>query len=125
MNVTWTEEAIRALGVKTDVATAASILGISTTRAYDRIKDGMFPVPVITIAGRIAVPTAPILRLLGIDPDAPGETSPAAIDPDKLADMVADRVVSRLATAMAAAARVPAEAPRPLRSVADSGPEAA
>lgn len=127
LSVTWTEEAIRALGVKTDVVTAASIFGISQTRVYERIKNGTFPVPVITIAGRIAVPTAPILRLLQIGPEAPGESATPAVDPEELADMVAERVVSRLAAAMVGAARPQAaEAPpRPLKSVAGSGPEAA
>jgi hypothetical protein len=127
MNVTWSEEAIRALGVKTDVATAASIFGISRTRAYDRIKAGTFPVPVITVGtNHMVVPVAPILQALKISTDVPGETGLAVVAPDQLADMVAERVVSRLAAAMAPAARAdpppgPAAAPAArLRRVADS-----
>lgn len=129
MNTTWTEEAIRGLGVKTDVATAASIFGISQTRAYERIKNGTFPVPVITIAGRMAVPVAPILRLLHIGTEAPGESPPAAVNPHELAALVAEKVVSRLAAAIAGAARPddpqPGDVPpRLLKRAAGDGPEA-
>jgi hypothetical protein len=124
--VTWTEEAIRALGVKTDVATACAIFGISPTRAYDRIKDGTFPVPVLPVGGHMIVPVAGILEALKISPAVPGESGAAAIDPDQLADMVAARVVSRLAAAIADAARPQAAgAPPPLKSVTGGGPEAA
>ena len=100
MNTTSTEEAIRGLGVKTDVATAASIFGISQTRAYERIKNGTFPVPVIT-----PIPAA--WPCLSPDP-APaahrhGSAEPAwAVNPHELAALVAEKVVSRLAAAIAA-----------------------
>lgn len=126
---TWAEDDIRALGARTDVETAGSILGLSRTQAYERAKAGAFPVPVIPVGYHLVVPVAPILRLLQLDADTPGETGPAAVDPDQLADLVADRVVSRLAAAMAGAARADpqpgAASGRALKSVAAGDPEAA
>jgi hypothetical protein len=66
---TWTAEEVRALGVQTDVETAGSIFGLSTTQAYVAVNNGVFPVDVIKVGRRYLVPTAPILRLLGIDPE--------------------------------------------------------
>lgn len=126
MNVTWSEEALRALGVKTDVETAGAVFGLSRTQSYEAAKAGRFPVPVVPIGEhRLVVPVAPILRLLQIDTGAAGETGGGAIDPDQLADMVAERVVNRLAAAMTGAAgadRLPGPAPSArLHRVADSG----
>ncbi len=60
---------MRALGVQTDIATAGSIFGLSRTQAYVAATNGVLPVPVIKVGRRYLVPTAPILRLLGLDPD--------------------------------------------------------
>jgi hypothetical protein len=61
----WTIEAIRALGATTDVRTAGAILGIGRTKAYEMVREGNFPVPVLRLGRRILVPTLPILTLLG------------------------------------------------------------
>jgi hypothetical protein len=71
---TWTADEITALGVRTDVGTAGSILGLSRTQAYEAVKRG--DIPYFTIGRRIIVPTKPLLQLLGIDVDATGETEP-------------------------------------------------
>jgi hypothetical protein len=42
--ITWTAEAVRNLGMTTDVETAGSILGIGRTKAYEMAKNGEFPV---------------------------------------------------------------------------------
>jgi hypothetical protein len=63
---TWSPEAVRALGVRTDVSTAGSIFGLSRTQSYEALKRGDFPVGVIKVGRRIVVPTAPILMLLGL-----------------------------------------------------------
>jgi hypothetical protein len=60
----WTVEAIRALGMTTDVETAASILGFGRTKAYELAKSGQFPVPTLRIGRRYLVPVPAILRLL-------------------------------------------------------------
>lgn len=62
----WTAPDIRALGVTTDLRTAASILGLKPHSAYPINARGAFPVPVIKVGGRYRVPVAPILDLLGI-----------------------------------------------------------
>jgi hypothetical protein len=72
MKTTWTADQVRALGVRTDVETAGSIFGLSRTQAYIAVNKGTFPVPVIRMGRRYLVPTAPILRLLGIDRDDTG-----------------------------------------------------
>ena len=61
----WTIEAIRALGATTDVQTAGAILGIGRTKAYEMVREGNFPVPVLRIGRRVVVPTPTILTLLG------------------------------------------------------------
>ena len=61
----WTEQAVRGLGLTTDVETAAEILGIGRTKAYEMVREGNFPVPILRIGRRVLVPTPSILTLLG------------------------------------------------------------
>lgn len=68
----WTRADVEALGVRTDVPTAGAILGLSRTQSYEALKANRFPVPTVRIGRRIIVPTAPILRLLGLNEQAPG-----------------------------------------------------
>ena len=53
-----------ALGLTTTVDTAASILGISRTKAYALAKDGDFPVKLVRIGRRYLVPIPALLELL-------------------------------------------------------------
>jgi predicted DNA-binding transcriptional regulator AlpA len=64
---TWTPEAVRALGMTTDVETAALILGIGRTLAYDLVREDKFPVRLIRLGRRVLVPVPELLRLLGVD----------------------------------------------------------
>jgi predicted DNA-binding transcriptional regulator AlpA len=50
-----------------DPPTAARLLGIGRTVAYQLVKNNEWPTPVIRIGRLIRVPTAPPLALLGID----------------------------------------------------------
>jgi hypothetical protein len=69
VKVTWTPEAIRALGVRTDVPTAGEIVaGLCRTESYSMAERGEFPVPIVRVGRRLVVPVAPILQLLGIGP---------------------------------------------------------
>ena len=68
----WTEAEIRQLGVTTDLRTAAAILSIGETKAYQLAKSNKFPVPLIRPGGRYVVPVQPILALLGYAPAAGG-----------------------------------------------------
>ena len=63
----WTAAQVRALGVRTDIATAGSILGMSETSARQAYRAGQLPVPVIRCGRRLVVPVQPILDLLGLD----------------------------------------------------------
>lgn len=77
--IRWTPEAVRALGVRTDVPTAGAILGgLSRTQAYEAVKAGKFPVPVIAVGHRLVVPVQPILDLLRLDAPTPGAADDAA-----------------------------------------------
>ena len=62
----WTANAVRALGLTTDVETAGAILGIGRTKAYELAKNGEFPVTVLRIGRRYVVPTPEVLTLLGV-----------------------------------------------------------
>lgn len=67
----WSAEDVRALGVRTDVPTAASVLGMGTTAAYDLVRRNEFPIPVLKLGRKYVVPVAGLLTVLGItDPTA-------------------------------------------------------
>jgi hypothetical protein len=72
----WTVEQVRGLGVTTDLATAASVLGIGRSHAYRLATAGTFPAPVIKAGTRIVVPVAGLLHLLLIN-DVEPESTPA------------------------------------------------
>ena len=76
----WSEEQVRALGVSTDLTTAAAILGIGRTTAHTLVHAGQFPVPVIRVGHRYLVPVAPILQLLAL-PSEPPATKPTTQPP--------------------------------------------
>jgi excisionase family DNA binding protein len=61
---TWTLESVRCLGLTTTVDTAASILGISRTKAYALAKHGEFPIKLVRVGRRYIVPIPPLLDLL-------------------------------------------------------------
>ena len=50
-----------------DVCTAAKVLGLSRTAAYELIRAGEWPTPVFRLGKLIRIPTAPMRELLGID----------------------------------------------------------
>jgi hypothetical protein len=65
--VSWSPEAVKALGVRTDVPTAGEIIaGWGRDESYRAVKRGDFPVPVIRVGRRMIVPVQPILELLGL-----------------------------------------------------------
>ncbi|MEV0897918.1 helix-turn-helix domain-containing protein [Actinoplanes sp. NPDC049802] len=59
-------EAVRDLGLTTDIETAASILGIGRSKAYMLAKEGDFPVRIIRVGRSYLVPVPAILELLGV-----------------------------------------------------------
>lgn len=63
----WTEQAVRALGMTTDVEIAGEILGIGRTKAYEMAKNGEFPVKILRIGRRYKVSIPALLKLLDAD----------------------------------------------------------
>ena len=49
-----------------DVPTAAAILGIGRTAAYELIRLGKWPTPILRLGKLIRVPSAPLLDLVGV-----------------------------------------------------------
>jgi hypothetical protein len=65
--VAWTGDAVRGLGLTTDIETAGAILGVGRTKAYELARTGQFPVKVLRIGKRYLVPVPAILRLLDLE----------------------------------------------------------
>jgi len=55
---------VRKLPAAIDVPTAAAALGVSRSTAYEAIRIGTFPVPVITVMSKKVVVTAALIALL-------------------------------------------------------------
>jgi excisionase family DNA binding protein len=56
-----------------DLLTAAAVLGLGRTKAYEMARRGEFPVRVLRIGGSYRVPTAALLELLGISEAIPAQ----------------------------------------------------
>ncbi len=62
----WTAEAVRSLGVLVDFNTAADVLGISRSTAYELVKVSAFPLKLVRIGNRWSVRQADLLAFLGL-----------------------------------------------------------
>jgi len=62
-----TRKAISAVPAVIDVETAGRLLGLGRSAAYQLVKDGAWPTPVLRLGRRWRVLTAPLLALLGIE----------------------------------------------------------
>lgn len=74
-----------------DVTTAAGLLDIGRSLAYELIRTGAWPTPVLHVGRLIKIPTAPLLRLLEQPDDVMGSTgmSPAIpLDPQDVVEAV-------------------------------------
>ena len=60
-----------------DLPTAGSVLGIGRTKCYQLAADGQFPASVLRLGNRYRVPTAELLRLVGVTRDVAREDVPA------------------------------------------------
>jgi excisionase family DNA binding protein len=65
-----TPEDLLALPPALDIATAAEILGVGRSSAYELIRRGDWPTPVLRLGRLIRVPKAPLLDLLGVHEQA-------------------------------------------------------
>jgi hypothetical protein len=78
----WTADQVKQLGVVIDITTAGEILGMGRSGAYVLLYEGRFPVPTFKVGRRTLVPTAPLLKLLGLaddDDDRPGPPTLRAV----------------------------------------------
>jgi hypothetical protein len=63
----WSPEAVRQLGMTTDLETAASVLGIGRTLAFELAKTDRFPVRLLRLGRRVLVPVVDLLKYLGVE----------------------------------------------------------
>jgi predicted DNA-binding transcriptional regulator AlpA len=61
-----TPDEVRALPAVVDLPTAARALGLGRTAAYELVRTGEWPTPVIRLGRLIRVPSAPLVELLGL-----------------------------------------------------------
>lgn len=64
--VKLTEKQILDLPTVVDVPTAAAVLGIGRTAAYELIRTNRWPTRVLRMGKLIRIPTAPLLALVGV-----------------------------------------------------------
>ncbi len=62
-----TREELLELPAVVDMTTAAEVLGVGRSCAYELVRTGDWPTPVLRFGRLIRVPTAPLLELLGVD----------------------------------------------------------
>lgn len=65
-----TREELLALPASIDLVTAGRALGIGRTLAHELARQGEFPVRVLRLGNRYRVPTAEVLRALGVGAQA-------------------------------------------------------
>ena len=68
-----TRAELLALPVTVDVPTAARALGLGRSTAYELARRDEFPCRVLRIGSSYRVPTADLMRVLGIEPPIPEE----------------------------------------------------
>jgi len=64
-----TRDELAALPTVLDVPTAAKVLGIGRSLAYDLVRRDDWPTPVLHVGKLIKIPTEPLVRLLGAAPE--------------------------------------------------------
>ena len=74
-NPHWTPDAVRELGVRTDLETANSVLGLSRSVGYELIQRGEYPVKTLRVGKRYIVPVAGLLAALDIPATEPERQS--------------------------------------------------
>ena len=57
---------VRGLPRVAEVPTAAAVLGLGRTAAYELIRVGKWPTPILRLGKLIRVPSAPLLALVGV-----------------------------------------------------------
>jgi hypothetical protein len=77
MRMTMTATEVRSLPAIVHVVTAAEVLGIGPTVAYELVLTDRFPTPVIRVGHQIKIPTAYLIELLGLSTDRAATRPPA------------------------------------------------
>jgi excisionase family DNA binding protein len=72
---------LAALPAVLNVEQAAEVLDLSRTAAYELIRSGEWPTPVFRLGRLIRIPTAPVMRLLGLEPGEASNHGP--VNPDR------------------------------------------
>lgn len=70
-------EALHQLPAVVNLVTAARALGVGRTVAYELVRAGTWPTPVLRLGHQIKIPTAALLALLGLSPSAEARADPA------------------------------------------------
>ena len=63
-----TREDALALPPVVSISTAAELLGLGRSAAYELVRSGQWPTPILRLGRLIKVPTAPLIALVGIAP---------------------------------------------------------
>lgn len=61
-----TRDELLALPPVVDVATAAAVFGLGRSAAYELVRTGQWPTPILRLGRHIRVPTLPLLELVGM-----------------------------------------------------------
>jgi excisionase family DNA binding protein len=61
-----TRDDLLALPPVVDVPTAAEVLGVGRSAAYELVRTGQWPTPVLRLGRLVRVPSAPLLELIGV-----------------------------------------------------------
>jgi len=73
-----TDDELRGLPVLLSVPHAGRLLGVGRTAAYQLVRRGAWPTPIVRVGAKIWVPRAPLLELVGvstIEPQPPPTVS--------------------------------------------------
>lgn len=76
-----TEEELLGLPVLVDLLTAATVLGVGRTAAYQMVRTGRWPTPVIRLGNRIRIPTAALHTLINLS--TPQAETPAQVGAER------------------------------------------
>jgi excisionase family DNA binding protein len=63
------EADLQRLPAVVDLMTAAAALGVGRTTAYEMVRTGRWPTPVLRLGSRIRIPTAALRELLSLSTD--------------------------------------------------------
>ncbi len=66
-----TDDEVRGLPVLLTVPHAGRVLGVGRTAAYQLVRRGEWPTPIVRVGAKIWIPRAPLLELVGVSTAEP------------------------------------------------------